>query len=148
MKVILLEDVKSIGKKGQLVNVSDGYAKNFLLPKKLGVEATKSNLNDLELKKKSDEKKRQQEYEAALKLAEELKQKVVLVKVKAGENGKIFGSVTSKEISAALEESTGIKIDKKKIVLDEPIKNVGKMTLPVKIHSKVSAQIEINVVSE
>lgn len=114
MKLILLEDVKGVGKKGDVVNKNDGYALNFLIPKKLAVEATKSNINDLELKKKADERRKKEEYEEAKELGEKLKDKIVKVSVKAGENGKVFGSVTNKEISAALLQQTGIDIDKRK----------------------------------
>lgn len=146
MKLILLEDVKSIGKKGQLINASDGYAKNFLLPKKLAVEATKANINDIELKKKADNKRMQQEIDEAQALADKIKSKAVKVSVKTGENGKLFGSVTNKEIAIALEEQTGIKIDKKKIVLEEPVKMVGTKHLPVKIHAKVTAELTVEIV--
>ena len=148
MKVILLEDVKNVGKKGQLVNASDGYAKNFLFPKKLAVEATKSNMNDLELKKKAEEKRKQQELEEAKELAKQLEAKEVLVSVKTGENGKTFGSVTNKEIAEALEKQTGLKIDKKKIVLEEPIKMVGSRTVIVKIHPQVNAEINVKIMEK
>ena len=111
MKMILLQDVKSVGKKGDLVNVSEGYAKNFLLPKKLGVEATKSNLNDYELKQKADAKRKQEELEKAQATAKELEDKVVTIKVKTGGNGKLFGSVTNKEVAEAIVEQTKLKID-------------------------------------
>ena len=115
MKLILLEDVKSVGKKGDIVNKNDGYALNYLIPKKLAVEATKANMNDLELKKKAEEKRKKEELEEAKKIAEQLNDKVVKVSVKAGENGKVFGSVTNKEIADALAKQTGMDIDKKKI---------------------------------
>ena len=117
MKLILLEDVKGVGKKGDIVNKNDGYAINFLIPKKLAVEATNANLNDLELKKKSEAKRKKEELEEAQRLGAELNDKVVKVKVKAGENGKVFGSVTNKEIASALLEQTGIDIDKKTAVM-------------------------------
>lgn len=148
MKVILLEDVKNVGKKGQLVNASDGYARNFLFPKKLALEATKSNMNDLELKKKAEEKKNQQELEEAKELAKQMEAKEVIVSVKTGENGKTFGSVTNKEIAEALEKQTGLKIDKKKIVLEEPIKMVGSKTVIVKIHSQVNAEVSVKIVEK
>ena len=122
MKLILLEDVKSVGKKGDIVNKNDGYALNYLIPKKLAVEATKANMNDLELKKKAEEKRKKEELEEAKKIAEQLNDKVVKVSVKAGENGKVFGSVTNKEIADALAKQTGMDIDKKKISFDAPIK--------------------------
>ena len=125
MKMILLQDVKSVGKKGDLVNVSEGYAKNFLLPKKLAVEATKSNLNDYDLKQKAEAKRKQEELEKAQATAKALEDKVVTIKVKTGGNGKLFGSVTNKEIAAELEKQHKIKIDKKKIVLADQIKMVA-----------------------
>ncbi|HIT72572.1 50S ribosomal protein L9 [Tyzzerella sp. An114] len=146
MKVILLQDVKSVGKKGELVNVSEGYGNNFLLPKKLAVEATKTNINDLELKKKADEKRKKEEYEEALALAEKINELEVKVSVKTGDNGKIFGSVTTKEIGEALEKQHGIKIDKKKMVLGESIKMVGTRNIKVKIHPKVTAEMTVKIV--
>ena len=147
MKLILLEDVKSIGKKGQLINSSDGYAKNYLIPKGLAVEATNSNMNTLEQKKKTEEKHKLEELENAKELAKSLEEKKINIKVKTGENGKLFGAVTNKEIGVAIEEQTGIKIDKKKIELGEPIKMVGKRHVTIKIYPKVNAEIEV-VISE
>ena len=143
MKVILLQDVKSVGKKGEMVNVSEGYAKNFIIPRKLGVEATNSNMNDLKLKKQSEEKRKAEELQAAKELKEALEQKTVKVAVKTGDNGKLFGSVTNKEIAAALEEQTGLKVDKKKIVLDDQIKKVSKKTVAVKLHPQVTAELKV-----
>ena len=128
MKLILLEDVKSVGKKGDLINASEGYAKNFLLPKKLAVEATKSNLNDYELKQKADAKRRQEELEKAQETAAALKDKVVTIKVKTGGNGKLFGSVTNKEVADAIVEQTKLEIDKKKVSIGDPIKMEGERT--------------------
>lgn len=145
MKVILLDDVKGVGKKGQLVNASDGYAKNFLFPKKLALEATPANMNELALKKKAEDKKRQEEYEEAVALKERLEEKSVFVSVKTGENGKLFGSVTNKEIAAALEAQTGLKIDKKKIILEDSIKMVGKRHVTVKLHPKVTAELAVEI---
>lgn len=145
MKLILLEDVKSVGKKGDLVNASEGYAKNFLLPRKLAVEATKSNLNDYELKQKADAKRRQEELEKAQEIAEALKDKVVTIKVKTGGNGKLFGSVTNKEVADAIVEQTKLDIDKKKVSIGDPIKMVGERTAVVKLHPKVSAEVTIKV---
>ena len=145
MKLILLEDVKKVGKKGDIVNVSDGYARNCLLPKKLAVEATNSNLNDIKLKKISDDKKRAEELAEAEKTAEFLQGNPINVYVKAGENGKIFGSVTGKEIALAIKEQTGIDIDKKKIVLDEPIKEIGEKEIVVKLNQGVSAKLKVDV---
>lgn len=145
MKLILLEDVKSVGKKGELINASEGYAKNFLLPRKLAVEATKSNLNDYELKQKADEKRRQEELEKAQEIAAALKDKVVTIKVKTGGNGKLFGSVTNKEVAEAIVEQTKLDIDKKKVSIGDPIKMVGERTAVVKLHPKVSAEVTIRI---
>ena len=145
MKVILLQDVKSVGKKGDMVNVSEGYAKNFLIPRKLGVEATNTNLNDLKLRKQSEEKRKAEELQAAKDLKAVLEGKKVLVKVKAGENGKLFGSVTSKEIAEALEEQTGLKVDKKKMVLEDQIKTTGERKIPVKLHPQVTAELLVEI---
>ena len=145
MKLILLEDVKSVGKKGDLINASEGYAKNFLLPKKLAVEATKSNLNDYELKQKADAKRRQEELEKAQETTAALKDKVVTIKVKTGGNGKLFGSVTNKEVADAIVEQTKLDIDKKKVSIGDPIKMVGERTAVVKLHPKVSAEVTIKI---
>ena len=145
MKLILLEDVKSVGKKGDLINASEGYANNFLLPKKLAVEATKSNLNDYELKQKADAKRRQEELEKAQETAAALKDKVVTIKVKTGGNGKLFGSVTNKEVADAIVEQTKLEIDKKKVSIGDPIKMVGERTAVVKLHPKVSAEVTIKI---
>ena len=146
MKVILLEDVKSVGKKGELVNASDGYAKNFLFPKKLAVEATKSNLNDFELKQKAEAKRKKEELEQAQNMAKEIEHKTVTVKVKTGENGKLFGSVTNKEVAEEIVKQTGMQIDKKKVSIGDPIKMVGERTAVIKLHPKVSAEITIKIV--
>ena len=146
MKVILLEDVKSVGKKGELVNAGDGYAKNFLFPKKLAVEATKSNLNDFELKQKAEAKRKKEELEQAQNMAKELENKTVTVKVKTGENGKLFGSVTNKEVAEEIVKQTGMEIDKKKVSIGDPIKMVGERTAVIKLHPKVSAEITIKIV--
>lgn len=148
MKLILLEDVKGVGKKGDIVNKNDGYAINYLIPKKLAVEATKSNINDLELKKKADERRKKEEYEEAKALGDKIKDKVVKVSVKAGENGKVFGSVTNKEIAAALLSQTGIDIDKKKITFDDPIKMIGRRTVKVKLHPQVTVEMAVEIAGE
>lgn len=147
MNVILLQDIKGVGKKGDLLNASDGHARNYLIPRKLAVEATKSNLNELELKQKSLENKRQQELLEAQELAKTLEEKVIKIEVKIGENGKLFGSVTNKEIAEALSKQAGINIDKKKIVLEEPIKNIGDITVGLKIHPKVTARLKVQIIS-
>lgn len=146
MKMILLQDVKSVGKKGELINASEGYAKNFLVPRKLAVEATKANLNEYELKQKADEKRKQEELEAAKKMAEQLNEAVVTITVKTGGNGKLFGSVTNKEVADAIVEQTKMHIDKKKVSIGDPIKMVGERTAHVKLHPKVSAEVTIKIV--
>lgn len=145
MKVILLQDVKSLGKKGDIVNVSDGYAKNMILPKKLGVEATGKNLNDLKLQNQHAEKVAQEQLDAAKQMAEDIKDKIVEVKIKAGEGGRTFGSVSTKEISAAIKQQWQMDIDKKKMVLSDPIKSLGTFEVPVKLHPKVTGIIRVKV---
>lgn len=148
MKVILLEDVKALGKKGDIVNVSDGYARNAILPKKLGVEATSKNLNDLKLQNQHADKVAAENLEHAKELAEVVAEKKVVVKIKAGEGGKIFGSVSTKEIAQAAKEQTGLELDKKKMVLSDPIKALGTYEIPVKLHPKVTAKLSVQVVEE
>ena len=145
MKVILIEDVKSLGKKGQLVDVNDGYARNFILAKKLGLEATPKNLNDLKLKKANDEKVAKEIYEEAKAFGERLKEMEVNVTIKTGEGGKIFGSVSSKEIAEAAKAQLGIELDKKKMVLPSPIKVLGTTMVPIKLHPKVTSELNVNV---
>ena len=145
MKVILNQDVKGQGKKGQLVNVSDGYARNFLLPKGLAQEATKSNINVMEGQAASAEFRRQKEIEEAQATAEKMKELTVELKAKSGENGKLFGSITAKDIAEALTMQHHIKIDKKKFVVPDGIKMLGVTTVDVKIHSGVTGKIKVNV---
>ena len=145
MKVILLEDVKTLGKKGEIVNVNDGYARNFILPKKLGLEATPKNLNDLKLKKANDEKVAKEIYEEAKAFGERLKEMEVNVTIKTGEGGKIFGSVSSKEIAEAAKVQLGIELDKKKMILPSPIKVLGTTMVPIKLHPKVTSELKVNV---
>lgn len=145
MKVILLEDVKSLGKKGDIVNVNEGYARNFILPKKLGVEANAKNMNDLKLKKANDEKVAKEIYEEALALKEKVEAGEVKLTIKAGEGGRTFGSVSSKEIATAAEKQLGLELDKKKINLSEPIKTLGTHNVTVKLHPKVSAELKVKV---
>ena len=145
MKIILLEDVKSLGKKGDMVEVNNGYARNFILPKKLGVEATAKNINDLKLQKANEEKKAKEAYEAAGKFAEDIREKAVTVGMKVGEGQKAFGSVSTKEIAAAFKEQLGIEIDKKKLQLKEPIKSLGTFIVPYKVHPKVTAELTVKV---
>lgn len=143
MKVILLEDVKSLGKKGQIVNVSDGYARNMILPKKLGVEATSKNLNDLKLRKANEEKVAQENLDAAKAFAEELSTKEVILTLKVGEGGRTFGSVSSKEISEAAKKQLNLDIDKKKLQLENPIRNLGVTNVPVRLHQKVTGSLKV-----
>lgn len=145
MKVILLQDVKALGKKGDMVEVSDGYARNFILKKKLGVEANEANKNDLKLQKANQEKIAKEQYDAAVALAKELEEITVNVTVKAGENGKVFGAVTAKEIAQALQTQFGKEVDKKKIQLADSIKNIGSFEVPVKLHTKVTAKLSVKV---
>ena len=145
MKVILLEDVKALGKKGQIVNVNDGYARNFILPKKLGLEANNKNLNDLKLKKANDEKIAQEKLEEAQELGKKIEAGKVELAIKVGEGGRTFGSVSTKEIAAAVKEQMGYDIDKKKIQLKEAIKALGTHNVPVKLHTKVTAELKVVV---
>ena len=145
MKVILLQDVKALGKKGEVVNVNDGYARNFILPKKLGVEANGKNLNDLKLQKNNEAKVAQEHLDAAKKLAEELKAGKVVLTRKVGEGGRTFGSVSSKEIAEAVKEQMHLEIDKKKIQLKEQIKTLGTHIVSVKLHPEVTAELNVSV---
>ena len=145
MKVILLEDVKALGKKGQIVNVNDGYARNFILPKKLGLEANNKNLNDLKLKKANDEKIAQEQLEEAQELGKKIEAGKVELAIKVGEGGRTFGLVSTKEIAAAVKEQMGYDIDKKKIQLKEAIKTLGTHNVPVKLHTKVTAELKVVV---
>ena len=148
MKGILLQDVKSLGKKGEIVNVNDGYARNFILPKKLGVEATGKNLNDLKLQKNNEKKVAQEQLEAAKALAAKLAEGGVTLAIKVGEGGRAFGSVSSKEIAAAVKEQMGLELDKKKISLKEPIKSLGTHIVTVKLHPEVAAELKVSVKEE
>ena len=146
MQVILLQDVNKLGKKGDVVKVNDGYARNFILPKKLGLEATEKNLKDLAIQKAEEEKRQQEIYEEAVALGKELESKKVSLQIKGGEGGKTFGSITAKEITAGLKEQTGIEVDKKKLVLADAIKTAGSFKVGVKLHPKVT--VDLNVVVE
>ena len=143
-----LQDVKALGKKGEIVNVSDGYARNAILPKKLGVEATTKNLNDLKLQNQHADKVAAENLEHAKELAEEIGTKKVVVKIKSGEGGRIFGSVSTKEIAQAAKEQAGLDLDKKKMQLGESIKALGTYEIPVKLHPKVTATLRVQVVEE
>lgn len=145
MKVILLADVKALGKKGDVVEVSDGYARNMLLPKKLGVEATDKNKNDLKLQKAHEEKVAAQKLAEAEAMAGDLDKLKITVTMKAGENGKVFGSVSSKEIAQAAKDQHSVELDKKKIQLEEPIKSFGEFTVPIKLHTKVTGKLHVVV---
>ena len=145
MKVILLEDVKSLGKKGQLVDVSDGYARNFILSKKKGIEATAKNMNDLKLQKAHEDKLAAQSLEEAKLFAAEIAKAEVVLELKVGEGGKLFGAVSSKEIAQAAKEQLNMELDKKKLVLPNPIKTVGTTSVSVKLHPQVTAELKVVV---
>ena len=145
MKVILLQDVKSLGKEGDIVNVSDGYARNFVIPKKLGVEATDKNKNDLKLKKQREAKEAAAKLADAQKLAQELEKVTVEVKMKAGGNGKVFGSVSAKEIVQEAKKQHNLDLDKKKIQLAEPIKSFGDFEIPIRLHPQVTGKFMLKV---
>ena len=145
MKVILLEDVKSLGKKGQLVDVSDGYARNFILSKKKGIEATAKNMNDLKLQKAHEDKLAAQRLEEAKLFAAEIAKAEVVLELKVGEGGKLFGAVSSKVIAQAAKEQLNMELDKKKLVLPNPIKTVGTTSVSVKLHPQVTAELKVVV---
>ena len=148
MKVILKEDIKSLGKQGEIVDVSDGYARNFILKKGKGVEANSKNLNDLKLQKANEAKIAQQQYEAAQELGKKIEAGKIEMSIKTGEGGKAFGSIASKEIAAEVKEQMGLDIDKKKIQLKEAIKTLGTHEVPVKLHPKVTAALKVIVIEE
>lgn len=148
MEVILLQDVKTLGKKGDKVNVNDGYARNFIIPKKLGIQATAANINDLKLQKANEARIEQKKLDDAKALAEQLEKTGIKLAVKCGENGKTFGAISSKEIAAAVSTQAGLEIDKKKIVLKDQIKTVGIHTVAVKLHKDVTAQLKVEVQAE
>lgn len=145
MKVILLKDEKKLGKKGEVIEVSEGYARNYILPRKIGVEASSGNMNDLKLRKANEEKIAKEQLEAAQALAAELESKQVVLKIKAGEGGRTFGSVSTKEIAAAVKEQHNIEIDKKKIQLPETLKNFGTYEVAIKLHPQVVGKLTIKV---
>lgn len=148
MKVVLLADVKKVGKKGDVVDVSDGYARNFLLAKKLGVEATNAAINDVKLKKASDDRKRAEELAEAKELGARLKEMSITLKMKAGEGGRTFGSISTKEIAKAAKDQLELTLDKKKMVLKEPIKSLGNHIIAVKLHPKVTSELTVKVIEE
>ena len=145
MEVVLLEDVKALGKKGQVVKVNDGYARNFILPKKLGVEATSKNLNDLKLQKANAEKVAAEQLAEAKALAAKIDELSVTVSIKAGEGGRTFGSVSTKEIAKAAADQLHLDIDKKKMVLTDPIRSLGTFEVPIKLHKDVTAKLRVRV---
>ena len=145
MEVILLEDVKSLGKKGELVKVNEGYARNFLLKKNLGIEATAKNKNDLKLQKQHEAKLAKEKLKAAKAFAEEMKEKSITVSIRTGSGGRSFGSVSTKELAVAAKEQLGYELDKKKMVLQDPIKSPGIFTLPIKLHPKVTGELKVIV---
>lgn len=148
MKVILLQDIKGVGKKDEVINASDGYARNFLFPKKLAVEANAENMSKLNNKKNSEKHKKDVEKSNAEAIANKMKEISVVIKVKAGDNGKIFGGVTAKEISESLKQQFNIDVDKKKIVLNENIKNLGVFNISVKLFEGVTGNLKVNVVNQ
>ena len=145
MKVILLEDIKGVGKKDQIINANDGYARNYLFPKKLALEATAGNLGNLKARQESNQFRKDQQKEAAIELANKMKDINLEIKVKAGENGKIFGGVTAKEISEHLKQDYNIEVDKKKINLSDTIKNIGTYTVDIKLYEGVIGKLKISV---
>lgn len=148
MKLILTKDVKGQGKKGELVDVSDGYGRNYLLPRGLAKEATKENLNVMEGQAASAEFKRQQAIEQAQELAKKIKELTVEIKTKAGDNGKLFGAITSKDVAEELTKQHHIKLDKKKFVLPGGIKNLGMTEVEIKLHPGISGKLKVNVTAE
>lgn len=147
MKVILLQDVKSVGKKGDTVELSEGYARNFILPRKLGVEATNANMNNLKLQKANEAKIAKEQYEDAVAFSKEIEEMLVKVGLKSGEGGKTFGSISSKEIVTAVKEQYGKEIDKKKLQMPDAIKAIGTYEVTVKLHPKVTATLRVKVES-
>ena len=148
MKVILLKDVKTLGKKGEVVEASDGYARNVLIPKKMGVEANKKNMNDLKLQQQHADKVAKENLEAARAMAKEIGEWLVETKIRAGEGGRTFGSVSSKEICAAVKEQYHVDLDKKKVIVEEPIRMLGTVEVKIKLHPQVTAVMRVHVSAE
>ncbi len=148
MKVILKQDIKGVGKKDQIINANDGYARNYLFPKNLAVPADKGNMTNLQSKKSSEEHRKSLEKEAAIQTKNKIEGIILKLPVKSGENGKVFGSVTSKEIAENLEKQYKIKVDKKKIDLQDPIKNLGMFNIEIKLYDTVTAKLKVNVISQ
>ena len=145
MKIILIQDVKKLGKKGDIIEANDGYARNYIIPQKLGVEANNKNMNDLKLQKSNEVKVAQEQLDAAKQFAEDLAKIEVVVKIKAGEGGKVFGSVSSKEIAIAAKDQCGVELDKKKIQLADPIKTFGVHEVAIKLHPQVTGSLKVKV---
>lgn len=148
MKVILKADIKGVGKKDQIINASDGYATNYLFPKNLAVPADKGNMNNLKARQDSQEHQKELEREEARKNAKKIEGIILKMSVKSGENGKIFGSITSKEIAENLEKQYKIKVDKKKIMLQEPIKTLGMFNIDIKLYENIIAKLKINIIAQ
>ncbi len=148
MKVILLKDIKGTGKKGDIINTSDGHARNYLIPRKFAMEATESNLRELNFKKANIEKSKKDELENAKAFAKELSEKKIEIFTKAGEGGKLFGSITSKDLANEMKNKYNIDIDKKKIVLKNPIKEIGTFDVEIKVYPKVKANIKVIIIPE
>ncbi|MBR5474056.1 MAG: 50S ribosomal protein L9 [Lachnospiraceae bacterium] len=148
MEVVLLQDVKALGKKGDKVTVSDGYARNFILPKKLGVEANAANLNNLKLQKANAAKVAQEQLDNAKALAAKIAESPLVMSVKVGEGGKVFGSISTKEIAKAFSDKYGMELDKKKMVLEDPIKTLGTYEVGVKLHKDVLAKLKVQVTEQ
>lgn len=148
MKVVLLQDVKDLGKKEEIVSVSDGYARNFLFPRKLAVEATDGRLREIADKKSAEKNRKDKELQAAKELADKLNKVEVYIKTKAGEHGKLFGSITGKDIADAVKAQHKIELDKKKIVMHDPIKSVGSYQVEVKVYPEVSAKVNVKISEE
>ena len=148
MKVILLDNIKGVGKKDEIINASDGYARNYLFPKKLAVEATKENLSKLDSKNEANKFKKQNEKNESEQIAKQLKEITLTINVKAGESGKIFGGVTSNEISENLKNQYKIEVDKKKIEVKETIKNLGRFNINIKLYEGVNAKLNVNITAE
>ncbi|MGI6145019.1 MAG: 50S ribosomal protein L9 [Clostridia bacterium] len=146
MKVILKQDIKGTGKKDEIINVAEGYARNYLFPKGLAVEATAGNLKELARKKKSQDIKEERELQQAQELAEKLKKVSLSIPVKTGEGGRLFGSISNRDIAEILEKEKGLKIDKRKIELEGTIKELGSYPVTIKLHQQVSVQIQVKIV--
>ncbi len=146
MKVVLLKDVKKVGKKGEIVDVSDGYARNFLIAKKFGEEATHQAINDVKMKNAAEERRRAEELAEAQELGAKLKEMSITVSMKAGEGGKTFGSISTKEIAKAAKDQLNLELDKKKLVLKDPIKTLGTHIITVKVHPKVTSELNVKVI--